>query len=251
MSTDLEWERWGQRDPYFGVITDPKYRREGLTEEARSEFFASGEAHVRYVSEMIRQYLGADFRARTVLDFGCGVGRLLIPFAREAEEAYGLDVSPSMIEEARRNCESQGVANARLLVSTDSGLAALGRTFDLVHSYIVFQHIPPPRGIALFAALVDLVAPGGVGALHCTYAKACHAETHGRPPPPAPPPPAPGALSPVEAPRDPAADPEMQMNAYDVNPLLFALQRRGVLRFHAEFTDHGGELGLFLFFRKP
>ncbi|APV52466.1 hypothetical protein BWI17_14755 [Betaproteobacteria bacterium GR16-43] len=228
------------------MITDPKFRRTGLTEDARREFFASGEVHVRYVSDMIREYLGADFHARSVLDFGCGVGRLLIPFARVTDEAYGLDVSPSMIEEARRNCETQGVANARLLVSTDDGLAALGRKFDLVHSYIVFQHIPPARGLPIFAALVDLVAPGGVGALHVTYAKAYHAETNGRAPPPAP-----GAPVPATPASDPAADPEMQMNAYDVNPLLFTLQRRGVHRFHTEFTDHGGELGLFLFFRKP
>jgi hypothetical protein len=45
------------------------------------------------------------------------------------------------------------------------------------------------------------------------------------------------------------ADPEMQMNAYNVNELLFLIQNLGVSRFHVDFTDHGGELGIFLFFQ--
>ena len=39
------------------------------------------------------------------------------------------------------------------------------------------------------------------------------------------------------------------MNAYGATEVLFLLQSRGVHRVHVEFTDHGGELGLFLFFR--
>ncbi len=43
----------------------------------------------------------------------------------------------------------------------------------------------------------------------------------------------------------------MQMNPYNLREILFCLQRFGVQRFYAEFTDHGGELGVFLFFQKP
>jgi hypothetical protein len=41
----------------------------------------------------------------------------------------------------------------------------------------------------------------------------------------------------------------MQMNYYDLNELLFIARQRGAERIHAEFTDHGGALGVFLFFR--
>ena len=43
----------------------------------------------------------------------------------------------------------------------------------------------------------------------------------------------------------------MQMNPYHMNEALFAIQRAGMSRLHAEFTDHSGELGVFLFFQKP
>lgn len=49
----------------------------------------------------------------------------------------------------------------------------------------------------------------------------------------------------------PPADPEMLMNPYNLSELAFMLQTAGVASFSVEFTDHGGELGVFLFFRKP
>jgi len=49
----------------------------------------------------------------------------------------------------------------------------------------------------------------------------------------------------------PGVDPEIQMNPYNMNEILFLMQCRGVQQFHAEFSDHGGELGVFLFFAAP
>jgi hypothetical protein len=46
-------------------------------------------------------------------------------------------------------------------------------------------------------------------------------------------------------------DPEIQMNPYHLNELFFLVQSSGVHRLHVEFTNHGGELGVFLFFQKP
>ena len=45
-------------------------------------------------------------------------------------------------------------------------------------------------------------------------------------------------------------DPEMQMNSYSLNELLFMVQSAGARELHATFTDHGGELGVFLYFRR-
>ena len=41
------------------------------------------------------------------------------------------------------------------------------------------------------------------------------------------------------------------MNPYSLSELAFMLQSAGVTQFHTAFTDHGGELGVFLFFGKP
>ena len=93
LDTDSAWEQWGRLDPYFGVLTHSKFRRESLTSESRKEFFDSGAAHVEYVMRMIRLHIDPAFSPKSVLDFGCGVGRTLIPFAQGAERVMGLDVS--------------------------------------------------------------------------------------------------------------------------------------------------------------
>ncbi len=145
MSTDLEWERWGKENPYFGVCTVEKFRVENLTPESRAEFFAGGEADVKKVLRICREQFDPAFQPETVLDFGCGVGRMLIPFAEVAKQVVGIDVSPSMLQECRKNCEEKSITNIELLQSKDNLLQVTGE-FDLIHSYIVFQHISTDKG---------------------------------------------------------------------------------------------------------
>jgi SAM-dependent methyltransferase len=241
MSTDQHWVQWGQQDPYFAVITNPKFRSAALTDDARREFFASGEHHAKWVLEMARRNGPPGYAPRRALDFGCGVGRVSIPLAGLVPEVVGVDVSPAMLDEARRNVERLGTGRGVSWLLSDDTLSRVSGRFDLVHTFIVLQHIDVPRGRALFARLVELVGPGGVGALHVTYAKAYHAETFGQPP---------ARPAAAGAPK-PGADPEMQMNPYPLGDLAFVMQRSGIARFHTEFTDHGGELGVFLFFARP
>jgi SAM-dependent methyltransferase len=241
MSTDVAWEEWGRRDPYFGVITNPKFRRNDLSEDAKTEFFKDGETFVNYLLAAIQRNIDPQFRPKRILDFGCGVGRLLVPFALIAEEVVGLDVSTSMLEEARRNCEERHLCNVKLLPSDDN-LSALSGTFDLIQSFIVFQHIPIQRGRAIFGKLLQHLRPGGVGAIHLTYSKTRFASTHGVAPPALHLPATKRKSIPIDA------DPEMQMNPYNMNEILFLLQSLGVQRTYVEFSDHGGELGVFLFF---
>src|SRR5271168_1447372 len=105
MTTDAEWQAWGIRDPYFAVLTNPKFRSSVLTEEAKREFFESGKATVAHIFDMCRRYIDPDFKPRRVLDFGCGVGRMSLAFAAQAGEVVGMDISEAMLTEARLNSD--------------------------------------------------------------------------------------------------------------------------------------------------
>ena len=265
MSTDIEWEKWGRQDPYFGVITAERFRAQRLDDNARAEFFASGQWHMDSVLQWCRTRFDPAFTPRRVLDFGCGVGRLLIPFAAVAEEVVGVDVSPSMLAEARKNCDNRGLVNV-VLVGSDDELSQVQGEFDLVHSAITLQHIDVARGRIIFKRLIECLAPDGVAALQLTYAKAYHPDTFGQPPAPFLPAPLQSAASTVtrlqrhgnraeddeRSPADNArpADPEMLMNPYNLSELAYLMQTAGITRFHTEFTDHGGELGVFLYFQR-
>lgn len=160
MGTDRDWERWGGSDPYFGVCSDKDFHADSMTAESRVEFFASGEAHGSRVLRDIERTAGTGFAPASVLDFGCGVSRLVIPFAQRARRVVGVDVFPSMIAKEKRNCGAAQVSGVEF-VESDDGLNRIHGAFGLVHSYIVLQHIPWKRGRCILRALADHVAPGG------------------------------------------------------------------------------------------
>ncbi len=97
-----------------------------------------------------------------VLDVGCGVGRWSRLLAARGAQVTGVDISPTMIAEARRRALSEGVADrCRFQVSDVSGLDVEGE-FDLVLGVTVLQHILDPD--ALRAALFHMssrIALGG------------------------------------------------------------------------------------------
>ena len=165
-SPEEQWERFGQVDPFFGVITHDQYHRDRLDDAALESFFASGREQVQYVLRLAQEHTGREIAPRRVLDFGCGVGRVLVAFAEHAPEVVGVDVSPSMLAEARRNADIRGLEGIELVETPQ--LDRLAAEFDIVHSSIVFPHIPPKLGYALFERVASLLRPGGVGVLHVT-----------------------------------------------------------------------------------
>jgi len=246
-NTDAEWKKFGRQDPYYGVLSQDKYRKGNLTPAALREFFDSGRQHMDFVLATIRRHLDPQFRPRRALDFGCGVGRCLIPMAALTPAAVGLDISEAMLAEARRNCEQQGVRNIELVLSDDT-LSRLTGAFDLAHAILVFQHIPPARGVALFARLVERLADGGVGVVQVPYHRGVA-----------------GAVKALGALRKhvplahnlanlaggkPWSEPLMEKNCYDLNRLLRVLQEGRCGRLHVEFQGRGRLLSAILFFQK-
>lgn len=247
MNTDKAWEQWGAADPYFGVLTQEKFRGRNLTADAKREFFATGTEHVREVLANIRHHLEPNFTPRQVLDFGCGAGRLLLPFARQADAATGMDVSAAMLAEAQHNAQEAELNNITLLASDDQ-LSRLDGIFDLVHSYIVFQHIPVSRGEKLLCRLLRRVRPGGVAAIQVpcwrnapTWRK-CLAWSKARVPGLA-------LLANFWAGRDLREAP-MQMNVYSLDRLFRLFWQENMDRVFVLHTNDEDYMGAMLFARK-
>jgi ubiquinone/menaquinone biosynthesis C-methylase UbiE len=230
-----QWERFGRADPYYGVYSQDAFRRENLDDAALETFFASGEEHVEQVLARVQRLVAPDFAPETVLDHGCGVGRLVVAFAESAASVVGVDVSPSMLAEARRNCDARGLTNVELV--TADQLDALPPRFDLVHSFIVLQHIPPRQGEEIFETLASLVRPGGAGVIHVPigvrdWRTRAHAWASRRVPY------APNVANRLRG--RPWSYPHMQMNVYRLNALAAALLRQGCDVLHLELHPSGG-----------
>jgi protein-L-isoaspartate O-methyltransferase len=246
-ATDRAWEMIGRSEPYFGVLVESKYKASSLTEPAREDFFRSGEEYVARMIQTIRRHFDHTGAFERALDFGCGVGRLAIPLAKHAAEVVGVDVSDAMLTEAARNCRRSNCANITFHKG-NGRLTPLDGDFDLIHTYIVLQHVPVRHGYRIVANLITRLQAGGVGVVHVTYDKDSVRQKwiswirkY-----------VPGVVPVLNAiKRRPFFAPHMQMNDYDLNRLVRMLHANQIPGFHAEHTNHGGHLGLILYFRKP
>jgi ubiquinone/menaquinone biosynthesis C-methylase UbiE len=75
-----------------------------------------------------------------VMDFGCGPGYFLIPLAKVADRAVGVDVSPSMLEKAARNARKRGVS-VQLLQSDGISIGLQNQSVDLILLNHVFHEV--------------------------------------------------------------------------------------------------------------
>lgn len=156
-----EWEELARREPYFTLLTDAS------NSVPTAEFFDTGEADVSRLLATIASLLRRDIPLTSVLDFGCGAGRLTLPLARRATRVVACDLAPTMLVHARQNAVSAGLHNISFILADEFAELAPA-SFDFVCSLLVLQYVPPADGYALIARLVKLLAPGGVAALHLT-----------------------------------------------------------------------------------
>ena len=133
------WEALARENPLWGVLSHDAYL-DASASSIPEDFWTSGELHVARVLDTIRRQFDPSFSPRSVLDFGCGVGRLLRPFAGEADEVVGVDVSSTMRSLAMATLREQGIEHGRV-VATTGELVEQRCSFDLVHSVLVFQHL--------------------------------------------------------------------------------------------------------------
>jgi ubiquinone/menaquinone biosynthesis C-methylase UbiE len=127
------------------------------------EFFRTGEVCVgrEIMPDMLRICKGERSpRDLSMLEIGCGVGRMTKMLARIFGQVTAVDVSREMIERARVNLEP--LDNISLLLGDGATLSAIGDcTHDFAFSFLVFQHIPTRDVIASYCREVQRVLKPG------------------------------------------------------------------------------------------
>lgn len=246
-NSDKNWELLGEEDPYFGVLTEEKFRQGNFDEKVKFEFFESGERHVELVVAIIKKIFDSTFDPTRCLDFGCGVGRMVIPMAKRFHTVIGMDVSANMLKEAIRNCEMMKIRNAEF-VQSDDDLSRLSGKFDFIHSFIVFQHISCSRGEKILARLLDLLDINGVAVLHFTYEwkasrfrKCAHWIRKSIPL-------VRNFVNLLNGRR--FGYPGMNMNHYDLNRIFCLIQEKGFNNLYTHFMNDEGHFGVVLYIQK-
>ena len=98
------------------------------------------------------------YKAKIVLEVGCGAGIDLVRFAREGATVTGIDLSKNAIDLARKNFE-QSQQKADLLVMNGECMQFADNTFDVVYAHGVLQYTADPR--KMIGELHRVLKPGG------------------------------------------------------------------------------------------
>ncbi len=151
------WDAYGRQDPLFAIVSwaEKKNNRWNL-----DEFLQLGvqeiEALLAYIAE-----LRHPLERGHALDFGCGVGRLTQALAPHFDRVSGVDIAPSMIEQARHINRFAERCQYYLNERTDLSLFP-DNHFDFIYTNITLQHMEPRYSKGYLYEFLRILKPGGL-----------------------------------------------------------------------------------------
>ena len=151
------WDGFAATDPLWAVLAFPDKSDGRWTV---SEFMKTGEREIALLFHRFAE-LQLPEPAGRGLDFGCGVGRLTQALARRMSHVVGADISPLMIDVARKL--NRYPDRARYICTAETGLDTLPpRSFQCIYSNIVLQHVAPDIAARYLHEFFRLLAPDGL-----------------------------------------------------------------------------------------
>jgi SAM-dependent methyltransferase len=151
------WDQFAATDPLWAVLSFPE-KRGGRW--SLQEFMKTGEREVSLLFHQLAE-LQLPLPTTRALDFGCGVGRVSQALARRIDRVLGADISPLMIDLARRL--NHYPDRAEYVCTAETGLEALpAASFDCIYSNIVLQHVEPGMSEGYLRQFFRLLAPRGL-----------------------------------------------------------------------------------------
>jgi len=156
-SLQANWEEFARHDPMWAILTDPKRTRNRWDPE---EFFRSGESEINALVEELGRG-GYRFGRQRALDFGCGVGRLTQALCAHFENCVGVDISDSMVAQARKF--NRHGERCRYVVNQVNDLSQFAADeFDFIYTNLVLQHIERRYVECYLREFIRVIRPGGL-----------------------------------------------------------------------------------------
>lgn len=130
------WNERANENAYYYANPDTKSEKKVDEFEVKK---SGGEDYLTYVqSDNILHDLIGDFKNRTALEIGSGVGRMTENFAKDFATVYGVDISPAMIEISRKRLFN--LSNTTFIENAGDDLPFPDELADFIFSYLTFRH---------------------------------------------------------------------------------------------------------------
>lgn len=120
-------------------------------------FVQSGRAGADSIRALLARHDTPLSDVQTILDFGCGCGRVLRHWADLPAEVHGCDYNPVLIDWCRQRLSFAQFETNGL----EPPLPYPAASFDLIYALSVFTHLPEPLHSRWVAELARVLRPGG------------------------------------------------------------------------------------------
>jgi ubiquinone/menaquinone biosynthesis C-methylase UbiE len=168
MSAELmkqQWDEMARKNPYFSITSWPEFERVDAVDTER--FWEIGRIHA---SNLLAWAGVAGCSHRTMVEIGCGLGRMTHHFASEFRHVYALDISREMVGGARRFWRS--LSNVTFLEGSGEDLAPITDGIaDFVLSFYVLNHVTNAGTVLRYVEeTARVLGPRGLALLHLRLA---------------------------------------------------------------------------------
>lgn len=131
-----QWDSIADENAFYGVLSRDEY--ENPDEIDIDKFWETGQNDVNRILKIVGL---ENTKSLSMLEIGCGLGRMTHHFAECFGEVYALDVSSEMLSKAKNYWKA--LQNVNWVLGNGEDLSAISdASIDCVFSFWVLQHIP-------------------------------------------------------------------------------------------------------------
>jgi SAM-dependent methyltransferase len=156
-TTDLmrqDWDERARKDAFHYIAS---WRKDWTPES----FFMSGEEDYGALVAPVFDRWRWEMQGKTMLELGCGAGRMTRSFAQRFSRVYAFDISKEMLSHAKSLFPE--APNVEWILGNGLDLSGLGdESVDFAFSYIVLQHMPKASfALRYVQEMIRALKPGG------------------------------------------------------------------------------------------
>jgi SAM-dependent methyltransferase len=154
------WEHLGDEKVHWSVLSIDEYLPDNLNASIDT-FWEAGTADATVALHAIRQFGFDRLGEKVCVEYGCGVGRVTVNFAKHFRTTHAYDISRNHIAHAQARANTLGIKSIVFHECLD-GLRDSIEPCDFFYSIIVLQHNPPPVIVELVRLALEALNPGGI-----------------------------------------------------------------------------------------
>jgi ubiquinone/menaquinone biosynthesis C-methylase UbiE len=142
------------------------YEYEGMSGRMNKENHSGHNTNPDYWNILVADTDHPSYKEKVGLDFGCGCGRNVQNMITRFKRFDGVDISPTLVSQAKVNIAKDGHDESKFAIYTCSGVSLdvlKDNEYDFVMSTIVLQHICVHSiRVGYFGEFFRVMKPGGI-----------------------------------------------------------------------------------------